>query len=480
MSEAITDPERSHDVFGAASARLHRVFAAQKTAYGHAPYLSLEARQNSLLRLEKMLLAHQDALADAITQDYGVRCRQETKFTEIFMAIESLRYARKNLKKMMKPQRRKVSIWFKGASNRVIPQPKGIVGIVTPWNYPLFLSISPLASALAAGNRCMVKLATNSQHLCHLLNALVSAEFDEDMLCFLPDVKASAFSSLPFDHLVFTGSAETGKTVMRAAADNLTPVTLELGGKSPTILCDDFDVTLAADRILHYKYINAGQTCIAPDYLFIPENKLEDFVTAAKSGVARRYRDISDGNYTSLIDMKAFARLQATLEDAEQKGAKLIHLLPGTAQDAKSCKISPHLALHVTEDMIIMKDEIFGPILPIMTYRNLDDVLTYINDRARPLALYVFTNDRKIQERVIYNTLSGGVVINDCMQHVAQHDMPFGGIGHSGMGQYHGPEGFVEMSKMRPVFKQWRFPGSALLQPPYGKLFDVIYKIMTR
>jgi coniferyl-aldehyde dehydrogenase len=459
---------------------MHTVFEAQKKAYRRNPFPDLATRKKSLLKLELILLNNQDAIIEAIAKDYGTRCRQETQFAELFIAIDSLRYARKNLKKMMKPQRRKVSIWFAGGSNRVIPQPKGIVGVVTPWNYPLLLSISPLASALAAGNRAMVKLAANSQHLCRLLNDLVSAEFDADTLAFLPGARAGAFSSLPFDHLVFTGSAETGKTVMRTAADNLTPVTLELGGKSPTIIHDDFDLELATERVMHFKFFNAGQTCIAPDYLFVPEGKLDAFVRAAKSIVARRYTGIDDDSYTSIIDNKAFDRLIQTLADASDKGAELIPLLPGESQDAERRKISPHLVLNVNESMTIMREEIFGPALPVMPYRNIDDVLNYINDRDRPLALYIFSNSVEIQEKVLYNTLSGGVVINDCVQHVAQHDLPFGGVGTSGMGHYHGPEGFREMSKMRPVFKQCRYPGGALLQPPYGKVFDFLYKLMIK
>ncbi|NIB38435.1 coniferyl aldehyde dehydrogenase [Pseudomaricurvus alkylphenolicus] len=456
------------------------VFDMQKQACRRNPYPDLKERHNNLAKLESILLDNQQAIIDAIARDYGTRCRQETQFAELFISLDSLRYARKNLKKMMKPERRSVSVWFAGASNRVIAQPKGIVGVVTPWNYPLLLSISPLASALAAGNRCMVKLAANSQNLCLLLNNLVSREFPRDTLAFMPGAKAREFSSLPFDHLVFTGSADTGKTVMRTAADHLTPVTLELGGKSPTIIGEDFDIELAAERVLFAKSFNAGQTCIAPDYLFVPEHRLNDFVTAAKSIVAKRYQSISDGCYTSIIDNKAYERLSITLEDANTKGATLVPLLPGDTHSPELRKISPHLVLNVHDDMTIMQEEIFGPLFPVMTYRNLDDALNYINDRDRPLALYVFSNRKEVQKKVLYGTLSGGMVINDCIQHVAQHDLPFGGIGNSGMGHYHGPEGFREMSKMRPVFKQWRYPGGALLQPPYGKAFDFLIKRMIK
>ena len=460
--------------------RLQQVFAKQKAAYRDNPYPDFKTRKHNLLTLEKLLLNNQQAIIDAIANDYGTRCRQETQFAELFLSIDNLRYARKQLKKMMKPQRRSVSIWFAGGKNQVIPQPKGLVGIVTPWNYPLQLSVCPLASALAAGNRCMVKLAANSQHLCRLLNQLVSEAFDEDTLAFFPGVKAAEFSSLAFDHIIFTGSADTGKTVMHTAADNLIPVTLELGGKSPTIIHDDFDIHLAAERILFYKFFNAGQTCIAPDYIFLPQDKVNEFISAAKSIVSQNYQDLADGSYTSLIDDKAFDRLTKTLRDACEKGATAISLLPGETQNQQARKLAPHLLIDVDQDMVVMQDEIFGPLLPVMTYTNLDDALTFVNDRERPLALYIFSNNTRVQEKVLYNTLSGGVVINDCVQHVAQHDMPFGGVGASGIGHYHGPEGFIEMSKMRPVFKQWRFPGAALLRPPYGKVFDMMYRLMIR
>src|SRR5439155_493373 len=297
---------------------------------------------------------------------------------------------------------------FATGSNRVIPQPKGVIGVVSPWNYPLFLTMSPLTSILAAGNRAMVKMATNSQHLCRLLAEKCRAVFPEDTVAFLPGVRAQDFSTLPYDHLIFTGSADAGRTVMRSAAENLTPVTLELGGKSPTIICDDFDVDEAAARILYAKFLNAGQTCLAPDYLFVPEAKRDQLVAAARRIMPTRYPDTNQPSYTSVIDDKSYRRLRATLEDARQKGAQVVPMIPGTDFNDQLRKIPPHLVLDVTDDMVIMQEEIFGPLLPVKTYRTLDEVIAYVNGKDRPLGFYVFTNDKVTEEKLLYSTISGG------------------------------------------------------------------------
>jgi coniferyl-aldehyde dehydrogenase len=299
-------------------------------------------------------------------------------------------------------------------------------------------------------------------------------------VAFLPGVSASEFTSLPFDHLIFTGSPRSGRTVMKTAADNLTPVTLELGGKSPTIVAPDFDIDKAADRILYVKYMNAGQTCVAPDYLFLPEHRVEAFVEKAQKLIQTRYPRLDTVDYTSIIDAGSYTRLMDCLRDARTKGAKVVNLLPGVEPDESLRKIPPTLVLDITDDMMLMQEEIFGPLLPVKTYQDLNQAIAYVNARQRPLALYLFTNDRAIQEKVISNTMSGGVCINDCAMHVAQHDLPFGGIGNSGMGHYHGYEGFVEFSKLRPVFKQAPMPASAFLFPPYGKTFERIYRLMIK
>jgi len=326
----------------------------------------------------------------------------------------------------------------------------------------------------------MIKMASNSQNLARLLQEKLGQVFDEDTVAILPGVPGGDFTTLPFDHVIFTGSADAGRTVMRSAAENLTPVTLELGGKSPTIVCDDFDIDEAASRILYAKCVNAGQTCLAPDYLFLPENKREQFVAAAQKILPEFYPDTNDPSYTSIIDNKSYQRLRMTLDDAEAKGATIVPLVPDSSFNDVMRKFPPHLVLDVTDDMIIMQEEIFGPLYPVMTYQNLDDVIAYVNARDRPLGFYVFTKDRAKQDKLLYGTISGGVTINNCIFHVAQHDMPFGGVGASGIGHYHGWEGFLEFSKLRPVHTNPWFSMLHLFYPPYtGKqerLIDMAIK----
>ena len=457
-----------------------RILQLQRQAYLENPYPSYEERRDNLLKLEQILVDNQEAIAEAISKDFGNRSIEESKMLELFLSIDGFRYCRKRLKKWMKPQRRGVSIWFAGASNRVLAQPKGVVGVVAPWNYPLFLVMGPLASALAAGNRCMVKMAANSANLCALMHKLIQEKFDESTLALLPGVRGSEFTTLPFDHVIFTGSAETGRTVMKAAAENLTPVTLELGGKSPTIIADDFDVELAASRILFTKFMNAGQTCVAPDYLYIPAAKKDAFVTAAKSIMAKRYPQLDNGQFTTVIDDSSYTRLVDTLEDARQKGATLVNLAPDFQPNAATRLFPPHLVLDAPDDATIMQEEIFGPLFPVRTYTDINEVLDYINRRDRPLGLYLFSNDKRLADRVVKHTISGGVSINDCSFHVAQHDIPFGGVGASGMGHYHGHEGFIEFSKMRPIFSQFRYSALPLMYPPYGKVFRLLYNLMIK
>ncbi|MBM4267259.1 MAG: coniferyl aldehyde dehydrogenase [Deltaproteobacteria bacterium] len=457
-----------------------RIFARQREAYRRHPYPTLAERLESLNKVERILTENTDAIAKAIHADFGHRSTEESLMLELFTCVDAIRDVKKKVRKWIQPERRHVSILFATGKNRVIPQPKGVVGLVSPWNYPLFLTISPLTSILAAGNRCMIKMASNSQNLCRLLHEKFAEKLDEDLVAILPGVRAQDFSSLPYDHIIFTGSADAGRTVMRAAAENLTPVTLELGGKSPTIVCDDFDVKEAASRILYAKLVNAGQTCLAPDYLFIPEGKRDAFVAAAKEIVPRRYPDTNDPSFTSVIDEKSYRRLRATLEDAERKGAKLVPLVPGAQFNDVHRKIPPHLVLDPTEDMIILQEEIFGPLFPVKTYRDLDEVIEYVNARDRPLGFYVFTTDKQKEEKLIYSTISGGVTVNHCLFHVAQHDMPFGGVGASGMGHYHGHEGFLEFSKLRPVHTAPKLPGLEMFYPPYRprqrRMIDLLLK----
>jgi coniferyl-aldehyde dehydrogenase len=457
-----------------------RVFKLQREAYLRHPYPSYEERLENLTKLERLLVENATAIAEAINADFGHRAYEESMMAELFTSVDGIRDAKKRLRKWMKPQRRHVSVLFATGRNRVIPTPKGVVGVVSPWNYPLFLTAGPLTSILAAGNRAMVKMATNSQHLCRLLAEKARGLFPEETLAILPGIRAQDFSTLPYDHIIFTGSADAGRTVMRSAAENLTPVTLELGGKSPTILCDDFDVEEAASRILYAKFLNAGQTCLAPDYLFVPEGKRAALVAAAQKIMPARYPDTNQPSYTSVIDEKSYRRLRATLEDARQKGAEVVNLVPGSTFNDQLRKIPPHMVLGVTDDMTIMQEEIFGPLLPVKTYKTLDEVIAYVTVRDRPLGFYVFTNDKAVEEKLVYSTISGGVTVNNCMLHVAQHDLPFGGVGASGMGHYHGYEGFLEFTKLRPVFTNPRLSLLHMFYPPYApkhrRLLDLLIK----
>ena len=459
---------------------LHALLSAQKNAYDSQGIPSLEHRLASLNDLFNILKTNQHAIAEAISKDFGHRAQQETQLAELFLCIDGIRYIRKHLKKWMRPQKRSTSIWLLGSGNRVIPQPLGVVGIVVPWNYPLFLCISPLIGALAAGNRCMIKMAANSRHLSQLLKGLFAEKFSADMLTIAHGAKGTDFSSLAFDHLIFTGSGDSGRQVMRAAANNLTPVTLELGGKSPTIIAADYSITKAADRLLFSKCLNAGQTCVAPDYVFVPEGKIDEFIAASKIIISGRYTNIESADYTSIIDDRAYLRLKNTLADAIDQGATATVLVPNSQANDVTRKFPPTLLTQVKGTMRVMQEEIFGPLLPIMAYQHIDDVLGYINSKDRPLALYLFSNDKQLQDKVINKTRSGGVCLNDAALHVGQNDMPFGGAGESGMGQYHGTEGFMAMSKLRPIFKQARFSPLAMMYPPYGQKFDRIIKIMLR
>ncbi|WP_461536121.1 coniferyl aldehyde dehydrogenase [Spongorhabdus nitratireducens] len=458
----------------------------QKSAYQKSPVPEYEQRVEDLNNLERLVRENQEEIIQAINADFGNRSRHETLLAEIMGVLDSIKHARKSLKKWMKPIRRSVDMTlFPGGKNRLIAQPKGVVGIVVPWNFPLYLTFGPLIPVLAAGNRAMIKMSTNSRQLSQLLAKLMEKYLPAEKVTLLEETGGvgRVFSTLPFDHIVFTGSGATGSSVMQAAAKNLTPVTLELGGKSPCVIAPDYDIQKAAERLLFFKLFNAGQICVTVDYLFVSDNKREQFIKAAQSIVPKRYPDINGADYTSIIDDAAYERLEQTLQDAKDKGATLINLTPGQQPNRELRKMPPHLVLDVTDDMRIMQEEIFGPLLPVKTYSSEHDVVTYINDRDRPLAFYPFTNDRQLQDFYITHTMSGGVTVNDVACHVQQHDLPFGGIGASGMGHYHGYEGFVEFSKMRPVFYQPKFSALKLLAPPYGarvsKMLDFMLK-MTR
>jgi coniferyl-aldehyde dehydrogenase len=466
------------------SAEFEQCLALQRAAYAADPMPSHAQRVADLKTLARMLKENRAALVAAINRDYGNRSEFETLFTEFFVVLEGIRDAVKHLKGWMKPSRRRVDMMiYPLARNRLVPQPLGVVGVIVPWNFPLNLSFAPLTAIFAAGNRAMVKMSENSSQLAQLLASLGPKYFPLDKLAFFEDAggRGPAFSALPFDHLLFTGSGQTGRAVMANAARNLTPVTLELGGKSPAVVGTDFPIKTAAERVMWLKLLNAGQICTNIDYLFLPEGRSDDFVADAMRLVAQRYPDINGPDYTSIIDERSYQRLQATLEDARAKGAKLVNLVPGQTPDRALRKFPPHLVLDVSDDMELMKREIFGPILPIKTYRDPEEVVRYVTARDRPLAIYPFTHDRAQQDLYINRVMSGGVSVNEGILHVAQHDLPFGGVGASGMGHYHGHEGFVTFSKLRPVFYQAPFSVIQMMfQPPYGERAKAIMNLLIR
>ena len=460
---------------------LEDALALQRQAYLANPVPTLQQRRADLRTLQRFIREHQEALCDAICADYGHRSRHETLLAEVYPAVSGIDHILGQLRSWMRPQRRTVD-WrsFFGARNRVIAQPLGVVGVIVPWNFPLNLSLIPLSYIFAAGNRAMVKMSENSRHLATYLIRHIPAYFPPEKLQFFDETGGVgiAFSQLKFDHLLFTGSGQTGRAVMAAAAQNLCPVTLELGGKAPAIVCDDFPLRTAVERIMFVKLLNAGQICTTVDHAWLPAAKVDEFVNLARSVVAARYSGLDSPDYTAIIDQRSFKRLQEALEDARSRGATVLALMDGPCFDYEARKMVPHIVLNAPPDCLLMQREIFGPILPLCGYRTLDEVIAHINAGPRPLAVYPFSHDAAQVEHILDHVMSGGVSVNDALFHVGQHDLPFGGVGDSGMGHYHGHEGFETFSKMRPVFYQTRLSTMKFLWPPYGNLAERILKFL--
>ena len=420
-------------------------FQQQRTSYLADPIPSYQQRREDLLNLKRMINENREEIISAISEDYGNRSRHESQFAEIMSVTDGINDVLKRLKKWMKVQKRHVDkSMFIGAKNRVIPQPLGVVGLIVPWNFPVNLSFMPLVSAFAAGNRAMVKMSENSIALTRLLMSISPRYFPEEKLKFFEETGGVGieFSQIPFDLIVFTGSGQTGRSVMAAAAKNLTPVVLELGGKAPAVIDPNYPLDKAVGRIMFVKQFNAGQICTNVDYVFVHETQREAFVEATKAYVARHCPDINSGDYTAVIDDRSVKRLADTLEDARGKGATVINLSPGQEINYEQRKFPMHLVLDTNEEMTIRNRESFGPLLMVLTYKEPEDVVNYVNAHDRPLAFYPFTNDSKLCDMYIDRIMSGGVTVNDALLHVAQHDIPFGGVGPSGMGHYHGYEGF--------------------------------------
>ncbi|POZ60412.1 coniferyl aldehyde dehydrogenase [Chromobacterium alticapitis] len=458
-------------------------FARLKTTARTAPYPSADTRRAWLAALERLMQENRQALIDAVSRDFGHRSDVETRLAELFPSLEGARHARRHVKAWMKPRRRGVSIWFQPASASVLPQPLGVVGVVVPWNYPLFLSFGPIAAALAAGNRVMVKMSEYTPATGELLQKLARQYFGDELLMVVNGGAelAQAFTRLPFDHLLFTGSTAVGRHVMHAAAENLTPVTLELGGKSPALVARGGNLRRAAEAIVAGKMLNAGQTCVAPDYVLVNDKDCEALLAELRAAAARLYPTLASNlDYSAIANERHYQRLQSWLEAARQAGASVEAVNPAGEALEAARKLPLTLALDCPDDCELMREEIFGPVLPVVRYGKFEEALDYINARPRPLALYLFDDDALRIERVLKETVSGGVSVNDTLLHVVQENLPFGGVGPSGMGHYHGHEGFLTFSKLKPVFRQSRLAGTWLTRPPYGKLVEAMLKLMLR
>ena len=465
------------------SSDLQAAYAQQRDAFRADPYPAWELRADRLRRLLALLREGETRICEAIDSDFGQRSHAETQALELVPSLSALRHALRHGRGWMRARRASPGIWFRPAGARVLPQPLGVVGIIAPWNYPLYLAMGPLASALAAGNRAMLKLSEYAPDFAGLFGELVRERFDPDELAvFAGDAEqASAFSSLPLDHLLFTGSTAVGHRVMSAASARLVPVTLELGGKSPAVLAPGTDLRLAARRIVYGKLVNAGQTCVAPDHVHVPRAQVQAFADECVRAAREMYpQGLLGADYCSIIDTRHYLRLTRMLGQAREAGVPVVPLFDGEqSQDARH-RLAPALLLDPPARLQVMQEEIFGPLLPLLGYECTEEVIDRINEQPRPLALYWFDDDATRIEQMLRTTHSGGVTLNDTLMHVAQDELPFGGVGPSGMGHYHGRWGFDTFSKLKPVLAQRRLAGTALVRPPYGKTFARLIAVMKR
>jgi coniferyl-aldehyde dehydrogenase len=456
-------------------------FVRQRKAQQRMPYPAWLQRVAWLKALRALLRDNDTRICAAISTDFGCRPAEETRLLELFPSLGAIDHALRHGRRWMRPRRQWAGFWFLPARTELLPQPLGVVGIIVPWNYPLYLAVGPLVDALAAGNRVLVKMSEYTPAFSALFAELVEKHFPDGAVRVVNgDAEiAAAFAALPFDHLLFTGSTSVGRKVMRAAAENLTPVTLELGGKSPAIIGPGARFEHAVERIVYGKCVNAGQTCVAPDYVLLPRARQREFIDRARAVFARMYPDFaSRGQYASIVTPRQHARL-SQLRDAAVADGAIAHPL-GSARDDGERLMPPTLLTGVAADADVMREEIFGPLLPLVPYDTLDDALDYIAARPHPLALYLFETDGEAVQRVLQRSQAGGVAVNDTLYQIAQHHLPFGGVGPSGMGAYHGEDGFRTFSKMKPVFRQSRFAAAALLDPPYGKRFTRLLKLLLR
>ncbi len=442
-------------------------------AYRREPMPDLATRLDRLRRVEVALRRHRKQLVRAVSEDFGNRAEAETLLMEVLPLLEGIKHHRRHLARWMRPERRRASVLLPTSRVSVHYQPLGVVGIVVPWNFPVFLGISPLIGALAAGNRVMLKLSEFTPVTAEAVRDMLASAFSEDEVVVVTGgvEVAREFTALPFDHLVFTGSTTVGRQVMRAAADNLTPVTLELGGKSPALVHESFPIEEAGRRLAFGKAMNAGQVCVAPDYVLVPADRVDAFCHAFAEAIATSYPTlVQNDDYTAIINDRQRARLRGYLDEVRDAGAEVVEVNPAGEDFAGSGKLPPTLVKDPPLESGLMAEEIFGPVLPVIGYDSLSEAIDLINARPRPLALYYFDWDDDRADEIIRRTHSGGVAVNDTLSHVAADDIPFGGIGPSGMGHYHGREGFLTFSKAKGVVRKGRFDPAALIGPPWGRV----------
>lgn len=466
-----------------------RLLVLQRAAFEAARPEPLSAREDRIRRVIALLVEHGDELAAAMSADFGNRSRELSMLTDMLPAVSLGKYCLKHIKRWTRPERRSATfpLGLIGGRAEVRHEPKGVVGVISPWNFPVGLSFAPMIQAFAAGNRVLVKPSEFTERTSALMARLVASTFAPEEAAVVTGGAevAAAFTALPFDHLVFTGSTATGRKVMEAAACNLVPVTLELGGKSPVIVGRSADLGRAAERIAIGKLMNAGQVCLAPDYLLVLEEQEDAIVSALVDKASAMYPSVlANDDYTSIVNDRHFARLKGLIEDAKAKGALAIEVNPAGEDFASSNarKLPLTILRNVDDTMEVMQQEIFGPILPVMTYASASQAIDYVNAHDRPLGLYYFGEDAGEREQVLSRTISGGVTVNDVILHIAQDDLPFGGIGPSGMGSYHGPEGFRTFSHARAIYRQPRWDVAALsgLKPPYGAATARVLRMLLR
>jgi coniferyl-aldehyde dehydrogenase len=459
------------------AAAMRDVLERQRAAFMAELPVSAASRTARLQRAMMVLLDNRDRLVAALSEDFGHRSNEMSLVTDIMSSVKPIKHALKHLDKWMKPEKRALDfpLGLLGARARVEFQPKGVVGIISPWNFPVNLTFGPLAGVLAAGNRAMIKPSEFTPVTSALMKTLLEDAFDISEVAVVTggSEAGKAFSELPFDHLVFTGGTAIARHVMAAAAKNLVPLTLELGGKSPTIISRSADVGMATERIAMGKMMNAGQICLAPDYLLVPQEKEEEIVAGLKAATAKMYPTLlSNPDYTSVLGARHRERLEAHVEDARAKGATIEVVNPANEDFSQqnTNKMPLHIIRNTTDEMTVMQEEIFGPLLPVRTYSQTEEVITEVNRRDRPLGLYWFGTDEAEQRRVLDRTISGGVTINDVIFHVSAEDLPFGGIGPAGMGSYHGHDGFKAFSHAKAIYSQPKIDlaGLAGFKPPYG------------